>query len=94
MTRWLLICWLALACLAAHAQGQVHTVPTREGSSTVTTTVFWEAAKAPKAKKKQPDEAPTTPRRRRATKAAPAAQGAGLEDSPTVDAIVAALRQE
>ena len=49
------------------------------------------AAKAPKAKKKQPDEAPTTPRRRRATKAAPAAQGAGLEDSPTVDAIVAAL---
>lgn len=49
MTRWLLICWLALGCLAAHAQGQVHTVPTREGSSTVTTTVFWEAAKAPKA---------------------------------------------
>lgn len=49
MTRWMLITWLALSSLVARAQGQVHTVPTREGGNTVSTAIFWEAAKSPKA---------------------------------------------
>ena len=50
MTRWLPATWLtallALTSLHARALGVVHTVPTREG---ITTSLFWQEAKAPKA---------------------------------------------
>ncbi|MBP6337645.1 MAG: hypothetical protein KA375_08625 [Vitreoscilla sp.] len=50
MTRWLpatcLTAWLGWTCLQAQALGVVHLVPTRTG---ISTSVFWQAAKAPKA---------------------------------------------